>query len=186
MTRLTSRSGEVALVDVDGVLADFVPALLHRLDSPLTVEDIDCWDFIKEKLTPEERAMTMALLSQDTFWRDLPVCEGAHKLIEQLQAEEARIYIASSPWTSCPNWEGARRDWLLQHFKFKPNQFISIQEKWLLDGDVFIDDKSETVWEWQALHDGRAYIIDRPWNRYMSLRVASARLELTADGVSRC
>lgn len=154
------------LIDVDGVVADFVQGILRAVGSSLKPEDITKWD-IRPFLTPEQREDMLAVQADPDFWRSLPVKDLAKEGMKLLEATYKVTWV-TSPWVSCEGWESARRDWLNEHFDMtkKGQNYIPTSAKEMVDGDVFFDDKPDNIKRWKTRHfRGRAYIFDAPYNR---------------------
>ena len=155
------------LLDVDGVTADFIGGLERALNHTFSPEDLKEWDVLK-KLEPSQREKALEALSGTSFWRNLPVKDGAKEGVRFLENMGYEITWVTSPWTSCEGWEAARRDWLDEHFGLgtQGHHYIPTSSKEKVVGDVFIDDKPENVKGWREAHPGKqAFIFDAPYNK---------------------
>lgn len=170
-----------AILDVDGVLVDCAGHALKLVGAPQTVEDITDYDMFSF-LSTEHRDAVYAMWEGFDFWRDLPVIEGAQEGVIRLRRYGFRVVFATSPWVGCHGWENARRASLGQLFDAKSSDVVSIHDKALLNGDLFIDDKAEHVRAWHQAAEyrmpwmpqvtgksdrrpHRAVMFDQPWNR---------------------
>ncbi len=154
---------KTALLDVDGVVADFTGDLLRAINSPLTEADITQWDLFA--LLGDRAEAARDVCKQDVFWRHMTLVPGAPEGVAKLQAEGYEIVWVTSPYYACVTWEDARRDWLYRTFGSGPRQMISTSLKYLVHGDVLIDDKPSHVTDWMKTTDGIAYLYDRPHNQ---------------------
>ena len=149
----------VAILDVDGVLADFVGLALEF--TPHKREDVVMWNFIEHLLSSVERQHLSRRLEQPETWATMGVLPGARDFVTGLRKLQYEVYFATAPWLPCVGWEHARRGWLKQHFDADPEHMISCTDKGLLKGDFFVDDKPENVRDF-----GRTgFLLDAPYNR---------------------
>lgn len=141
-----------ALVDVDGVCADFLPAVLAEAQSKLKPQDIVGWqvfDFIAEADGEEIARRTKRKLTDVGFWRGLGVVEGSKEFVARLREEFEEVYFVTAPWRSCKGWEFTRREWLKKHFGARPEHVIPTSAKHVIRGDFFIDDRFDAVQRWR-------------------------------------
>lgn len=157
------------LMDADGPAADFSNHLLKSVGSKKTLRDVTEWNI--RKLLTEEQSKKMDKLLNDseaTFWAGQPVTRGAKKGIKLLVKAGHTIHWVTSPWPSCRTWEATRREWLKKNFGAHFKDITMGFQKWLINGDALIDDKTEHVEEWRALrawdHDA-ALLYDVPYNQ---------------------
>lgn len=152
------------LLDVDGVVADFIGSLLETINSKLQPSDIKEWGFL-EILPSDERAKAEAVLKKPSFWRNLPLLDGAKEGVQELRDRGFEITWLTSPWESCPGWDRARTEWVHHHFDER-DPVIVRKDKEKVDGDVFIDDKPDNIEKWQKAHPNKkAFIFDAPYNQ---------------------
>jgi 5'(3')-deoxyribonucleotidase len=153
----------IVLLDVDGVLADFVGPYLDvvnslTFDKGITLmrhqrEDVKTWRISESLgLTDEIKAAVDVKVKSVGFCAGLPVIDGAKEGVKALQ-EISEVYIATSPWKG-PHWSHERAEWLEKHFGIEQDRVMQGKAKFLLDGDVLIDDKASTVGRWVARHPG--------------------------------
>jgi len=158
----------IALFDCDGVVADFVSALLDAVGSDLTKEDIVEWDVLKF-LTPVEKAKALESLKTYDFWVNLPIIDGARDGIEYVRFGYQVIWV-TSPWLDAPQWAAARREWLRRNFQADPADVHIKKDKSGEEGDFFVDDKVSHVESWQVAHPAKkAFIFDQPYNQDVGL-----------------
>ena len=144
----------VVLLDVDGVLADFIGGVLDLVEHVTGLcrerEDVDRFDFCEALglRGDDARAVKRAIAERGFCERLLPY-EGARLGVRALQ-EIADVYIVTSPWNSCPTWTYERESWLWRHFKIPSSRVIHARAKHRVAGDVFVDDRTNTVAEWRA------------------------------------
>jgi len=152
-----------ALLDVDGVVADFVGHVIALTGSPITREDVLEWD-IFSILGPLKKE-GLALMEDPHFWETLPLIEGAVQGVGKL-AKTHELFWVTSPWPTCKGWDVARRGWLKKHFDVDPKHVVITSSKFLCTGDMFIDDHVDNVRDWVKYHPaGRALLFDAPYNQ---------------------
>ncbi len=143
------------LLDVDGVLADFVGGYLGLLESTLGIvakpEDITHFDIgASLRLTPDQAStMKRAIGSCEGFARCLAVCPDAAFGVRELE-RIADVYIVTSPWNSNPTWTHDREHWLLANFGIKSNRVTHTSAKHICHGDFLVDDKTSALVDWMA------------------------------------
>lgn len=162
------------LVDVDGVLADFVSGYLGIVEAvtgrdfkPENVTQFDIGASLG--LTPEESALCGRALSKAPgFCEALEVYPGAQDGIAALQ-KIADVYIVTSPWNSCPTWTYERERWLKRHFDIPSSRVIHTSAKHVCRGDFLVDDKVSAVRSWHQEHPrGVGVVWDTPHNQLES------------------
>lgn len=161
------------LLDVDGVLADFVGPALSLVEEATgrkyTREDVTAFDFAASLgLSLAEAALVKKAISyRANWWSTLPVIDGAIDGVERLRSV-SDVYVLTSPWNSCPTWLHEREGWLKKHFGIPHSHILVGSAKHLVAGDMLVDDKTETLREWSRLHGhlgGRAVQWQTPHNR---------------------
>lgn len=144
------------LVDVDEVLADFqtpaFDAILQVTGKQYTQEDFLVWN-IFEGLTEAELKAVDAILEAPGFCTSLKPKPGACRAIEVLR-DFADIYAVTSPQHN-RHWVYERTEWLKTFFAFNKKEVIHAHAKYLVRGDVFLDDKPEHVQEWSKEHSDK-------------------------------
>lgn len=155
------------ICDCDGVVAKFSEPLIQAVESNLTIDDIQDWDWF-ELLTEEQQKKKERILNSSSFWSNQPVIEGAHEGIEKIRRAGFEVIWCTSPWVSCKEWEYTRRKWLQKNFGAKANQIIMTQRKDIIRGDAFIDDKLSHIDEWSRVPGNEAchgFVFDAPYNQ---------------------
>jgi len=161
------KMSEGAILDVDGVCADFIKGLENVLDRKFSEDELRHWDLIK-RLPPELKEETYEILSEPDFWLKLTVIDGAQEGVRYIENLGYPIIWATSPWSSCESWESARREWLNNNFGMdaRGHKYHPTADKKSIDGSFIIDDKPDNVMSWLAAHPGKkAFIYDASYNR---------------------
>ncbi len=154
------------LLDVDGVLADFVSETLGYLRRTwkldYTADDITQWDICESLKLPVH--VQEALKRR---WRTIGFCAalepyaGAKDFVRQLR-EIGPVICVTSPMNDSRTWASEREQWLVNHFGFRLEEVVSIRDKSIVSGDVMIDDSAVNLLTTIA---PTRILFDRPWNR---------------------
>jgi len=157
----------VFLLDIDGVVADFLGAVRRVVaevsSQPLAVTQ---WDFLTElqQLRPVEYRHYRARSAERGFCGAIPLLPGAASFVEQLRSRY-RVIALTTPLAHCPTWESERRQWLRGHLNFEPRDVVFANDKTLVPGAMFLDDRPENVRDWAAAHlSGRGMLMAAEYN----------------------
>lgn len=142
-------------VDVDDVLADFTLDALRRLNklrgTAFVLNDVSTWDPF-DSLPPEhqqDRDLIYSDMKQEGACFSLPVVPGSKEGMKALR-EIADVVIITHPFKHAKTWVHERELWLDHHFDIHRDDIFSCKKKFLVDVDVFLDDKPENVVQWRA------------------------------------
>jgi 5'(3')-deoxyribonucleotidase len=156
----------IALLDVDGVLIDFLtPALAIASQisgKTFTINDLTSWD-IFDTVGKEYEEACYNEYKKEGFCYDLKPYPGAVEAIDRLR-ERADLYIVTSPMSG-RNWVHERTEALKKHFNISRNRIIFTSVKHLVSGHVFVDDRAEHARRWKAVNQGAAVIWEQPYNK---------------------
>lgn len=156
------------LIDVDGVLADFLapslPILAGLTGRAWTVDDFKTWDLFDTVPREYEQAF-FAAVNQPGWCRSIPVFPLAQEGVRVLR-EMAEVYIVTSPMNHVPTWTHEREGWLKEHFHIPHKKVVHTSAKYLCVGDVLVDDRPANIESWEEEHqDGLGLLWDQPYNR---------------------
>lgn len=143
------------LLDVDGVLADFLTPFLYHINyhggTSHELANMTKWDMYDSFSVPAEvRRLVDSKINEPGFARSLEVLPGSQDGVRALK-EIADVYIVTSPWSS-PTWFHDRRLWLKDWFGIGGDHLISTKAKHVCAGDALIDDKTSTLERWGQCH----------------------------------
>jgi len=159
------------LLDMDGVLCNMLPVLLQRLNekynTTVAVEDICEWDIHKffPELTAEQ---VYAPFAEPGFFNlDFEPVEGALEGVSTLKDLGHEIVIV----TSCG--AGKLRDkelWFKRVFgkamSVKDVKFVGTRHKYLVQGDVLVDDHVDNLEAYKQHHpEAETICFDHPYNK---------------------
>jgi 5'(3')-deoxyribonucleotidase len=147
------------LLDCDCILSDFVRPCLNILESltgkTYKREDVTAFDIMRSLEIPDDVVQEAYIrMRMEDFCRSLPVFEGAQEGVAKLK-EVAHVFIATSPMGGL-YWTGERAEWLNRLFDIKQKNVIQASAKFILSGDVFVDDKTSALVEWLKHQSGIA------------------------------
>lgn len=161
----------VVLLDADGVLSDFVRHVHDTYFDLFGIRKADdsvvSWDvFSSLGATNFQRKQVMKELERPGWIEAMPLLDGAQSFVETLREEGHDIVCVTSPWESSPTWDFERRNWLKKNLGIRANKVIFATDKFLVRGDVLIDDRSRNVRMWTRENClGLGLLFDQSYNR---------------------
>lgn len=161
------------LLDVDGVLADFLaPSLpvLARLTGRTWAEsEFKTWDIFDTVPRQYEKPFFDAV-NTPGWCLNIPVFEEAVAGVARLR-ELADLYVVTSPMNHVPTWMFEREQWLREHFSIPHKRVVHTSAKFLCLGDILVDDKPANILAWEAEHpNGIGLLWDQPYNQNIQVR----------------
>jgi len=150
------------LCDVDDVLTPFVQRLLPLVqvvkpDFRLEDLDPDVWDLFST-LTRSQRNLLFAVMERPGFCSKFQMSAGSWDAITRLRKLGCDIYAVTAP-NDFPYWASERVAWLDDRYCITPDHVILTQAKYLIRGDLFLDDRPEHVVAWAKENpQGRAML----------------------------
>lgn len=171
----------IALVDMDGTLADYNGAMtrdLAQLADPEVLADLGDLDFLERK--PHMKARMDLIKRQPGWWAGLAKLPQGFQILDILRQLEYRIHILTrGPKTNINAWT-EKAAWIRQHVPDYKGLTITL-DKSLVYGKVLVDDWPPYVKGWLK-HRPRGLVImpDQPWNQgYEHPQVIRAQKDLT-------
>jgi len=151
-------------VDIDGVLADQVGAVLRVIEKEYGLKyrksDVNCahWTFSGMEIWSE----IARLLADQEYTLNIPVIEGSQKGMEQLADHSACVVTARRA-----NAEAATKQWLNTHFPCLTEYFHArTGTKHDVPSDILIDDLDMNIVEFVKSHpDRRGILFEQPWSK---------------------
>lgn len=155
------------LLDCDGVLSDWLtPALavVERCTGTRYVpEDFDQWNIFARFTTDGHDVDTLdQAIHEGVDLLDLAVLPGAAEAVAQLRSC-AHVYIVTAASDVV-----RRAAWLERHFAVPSDRLVYAKRKYVVSGDVYVDDCEENVVQWHDEHGHggrRGFLLAQPWNR---------------------
>ena len=175
------------LLDADGILFDFVAGIIdvisNKFHIDLTNEDFPDWDVFarldvlqKEKHTgsrpqlrwDDEHIWKNTALHEakrENFCLNLPPLPGAQDAVKKMLESGIDLFIVTSHFGGNKTWVHERDTSLFKNFDIPAKRIVHTASKYLVKGDVFIDDKDEHCIEWRRAHPaGEAFLWTTPHN----------------------
>lgn len=156
------------LVDIDGVLADYVDGLRRFIESSYDVRlpDGDPMDYgFTDWPLPESWSTVHHAAVADGLYARLKPMGGAREAIRRLRGHGWRVVAATSR-TEPPLFHttGLTASWL--DYALDRLDGLTFGVKDLTDGDVLVDDDPRALDAWAARHpQGRTLLYDHLYNR---------------------
>lgn len=160
----------LALVDLDGTLADFQGAMRRDLEKLRSPEEPTAlpWDDDHDTLPAHMRARWDMIKRQPDWWFNLEYMESGKFLVKTLKDVGFKIHLLTrAPRRYASAWEQKVR-WAQQHL---PDVEMTIAPtKSMVYGKVLVDDWPEYVLPWLDVRPrGIVILPDQPWNRLPEL-----------------
>jgi len=161
------------LLDMDGVLVDFVAGICKWFNKPYPYdlpESKGVWDVDRLLgIRPEEFEFC---LNNARFWRELLWTNDGTKIFNAAYkcAGEENMFLITNPDGASYRYLG-KADWVRKNLgHLWLDRTIMVKDKSLLAGPgrVLIDDKDSNVDDFLA-NGGEALLINRPWNELHSI-----------------
>lgn len=168
------------LCDLDDVLWDLLPtwcdaynekvktSLYNVSKKQVSFDDFESWDITKV-LNEHDAEIFYSILNEDDFWdkvaanQDKRIISMSNAYLDWLK-KYYKVYIA----TSTRYYQSHKISLFLKLFpSIKENEIILIQPKWLLNADIIIDDRAETLYEFDKKR-ARCVKINKPWNYWFN------------------
>src|SRR3990167_4217964 len=135
------------LIDVDGVVADFVGRLLAKLKQKHEIFvnrwHITHWDFFsKPNETFDTKTLTIIwkMFNSSGFVKYLQPIYYSKQKIQELHNQGHSIIWVTAQHKTSKTWCFDRFYWIEKYFGHISNRIIFTWEKELIGGDIFIDD----------------------------------------------
>ncbi len=157
------------LLDVDGVMADFITPFLALANGRAGFvgryvhDDVTTWD-VADSLA-YDRVLISAIYDQVKLpgWcRRMPAYAGAKEGLHLLMTH-ADVFFVTSPMPGSMTWAGERKEWLKEVMGVKDigDRYVSTNAKHVVAGDIFVDDKPDHVNKWKRHHPRKISLL---WN----------------------
>lgn len=168
------------LVDIDDTLNQFAATFWNIYnevyDESQDYTKVDSWN-LQEYARDDIHVYD--LLKHPGIFRNIPLKEYAVEFIKGLY-EEYEVYIVTDSPSGTSHCElndhhfsnpaDDKRKWVMEHFPFFPqDQVIFCSHKWMVIGDLLIDDKPAMFEKFRSL-GRRSILIDMPYNRHIKTK----------------
>lgn len=148
-------------LDMDGVIVDFLGAVIKAHNLNCSVNDIRNWDGMYKYWNGTTKEFWEPL--DEAFWSNLPFTEEGREIIDLLAP--FKPVILSSPVRNCA---GGKQKWIEKNLPeyMDHGRYIFTPKKTLLSGPgrVLIDDAEHFIDPW-VMAGGMGILVPRSWNR---------------------
>jgi 5'(3')-deoxyribonucleotidase len=157
------------LLDIDGVIADFVGralVVIHQLSGNDRCKRSDVTDHDMANVFGVDEKLFNAACSTPGFCASIKPYPGALAILDHLR-QAVRVVAVTAPFPKAPHWQHERREFLLD-IGFKHADIISCADKSMIRGSVLIDDNERNCNSWAGVNyptTTRTILINRPWNK---------------------
>jgi len=154
----------VALVDMDGTVADFDGAMLHELERIASPSEPPVLGLDGRYIdSPYIRARRKLIRSQPGFWRSLPTYPPGFEIIKELKSLGFKCHVLTKGPRQEPAGWAEKVEWCRIHLPEMP--VIITEDKSLMYGKTLVDDWPEYYLAWLE-HRPRGLVIvpAHPWN----------------------
>lgn len=126
-----------------------------------------------------------SLFTEPGFYRHIELKAYAQQFIKNLNTKYDLYFVTDAPsGTSYCDLQDAyanpvadKRKWVEEHFPFfDSSKMIFASHKWLVAGDVLVDDKPETFYEYEK-RNRDIILMDAPHNRHIQTTKRASSLE---------
>lgn len=158
----------IILVDIDNTITNMNHIWLKYINNEYKTSykysDITHWGFFNELEAQGKDVFSFLHIPQ--FWKDITVYPNAVFALEHWAKRGHQVYLATASDIFSPSFH-IKMEQTLKPFSshlINQNNIIVTNNKELINGDVLIDDKLETIEKWVKLGK-MGFIPDQPWNR---------------------
>jgi 5'(3')-deoxyribonucleotidase len=158
------------LCDLDSIAANLMGEWLARYNrdykDQITPDDIKTWDthlYVK----PDCGKAIYNYFTPDLFYSLQPIDGAVEGLKQLVDAGHEVCFVTATP-QGCAD---AKYQWVSEHFPFMHNthDMVMTHRKYLIHGDVFIDDSPSNIREYRFRHHHtQIYTIAYPYNQHVA------------------
>lgn len=158
------------VLDQDEVICSWVARILewynHDYGTSFTRQDVTDYWAMENILGPQGKPFIRSCMRYPEFYRDLDPMPGAIDGVKKLIDAGHDVVIATAIPPSAGIAFHGKLEWIRRNMPFfNTKNFIAIQRKSLLDGDILVDDGPHNIKEWIEKGAGEAWVFDSPWNK---------------------
>lgn len=146
-----NTSGRIALLDMDGTLADYDAGLARDYDKIIDDEELNYAELMqrfgdRDKLPQYIFERRQLITSQVGWWRNLPKLDVGFEIVSVLDEFHFDFHVATKGPSSKPQAWKEKVEWVREHL---PEASVHVTEqKSLLYGKVLVDDWPPYVESW--------------------------------------
>jgi len=166
---------EAVLLDMDGVIADFVTPSLEVAEIPLQHANVVTWNYFAPYMS--EQVFIKKINDTEDFWADIKPYPWATELVRMCEMV-APVYFCSNPG-AYKGAASAKIDWLVKYgfmgrhdynYILTPHKFLNASPN-----RVLIDDGEHNTSDFNK-HKGIGVLFPQPWNSPQAVLTEKTRL----------
>ena len=159
----------ITLLDADGIMADFNQAAIdfinQRTGREYSIDDVTEWDVFESLGHKDLEPALDAAINLDEFCLNISVYPEVKDALKELRSLSTVICVTAPHHADL--WPGHRSRWLETNLGFDRDHRAHIHSKFLVYGNVFVDDSGRNVSLWKKWHaDGDALMWDKTYNKH--------------------
>lgn len=156
------------ILDCDDVLREFVPEVLTEYNkennSNFVLDDIKVWN-INQVLTNVGEFKDY-ITNRPYIMFNAKVCNNVYPTLEKLRENGHKITIATHQFKTT---EEFTMRWLHKNNIIYDDIFMG-RDKYLVVGDIFVDDSIENIRTYSQHHDKtKLFLMTKPWNKDLDI-----------------
>jgi 5'(3')-deoxyribonucleotidase len=153
----------VALVDLDGTLADYDEAMVREMRAIQGPGEARYGDVHRPVEAPYVEARRKLIQRQPGFWRNLKPLARGFEVIDELREVGFILHVLTKGPSSTPSAWSEKLEWCREHL---PDATVTVTgDKSLVYGRVLFDDYPPYFTEWLAVRPrGLVVCLAHPWN----------------------
>lgn len=176
----------IILVDLDDTVNEFAQTFWgvynEQYGENLDYLTVDSWNFQKSVRSDID---AYSLLRTPGLFKNLPLKEYAYDFMKHID-EKYNVYIVTDSPSGTSDGEIAdgifsnpaddKRRWVAEHFPFfSQDKIIMCSHKWMIEGDILVDDKPATFEKFTELGK-HCILMDMPYNRHIETKYRAKNL----------
>lgn len=167
-------------IDVDGVCADFMEAVLSFINTQhgTNFKNEEMWDDFRVVLKQYHDTPLENFIKSQGFCQLLKVIPGSQEFVEKVRRRGHRVIFLTSPYKDAPTWSHDRMKWLKKHFEADREDIILAKDKRFVNGLTLIDDLPKNCIDWHQYQKRTSILLAQPWNKKDFKEVESASVYL--------
>lgn len=152
------------MCDIDDTIANLQEVVVNifnkRYNTEYTVDDFNSFD-IMDVLPVEEATKFKSIYGESGVYDLVKPMAGSQEGLRKLINDGHQVYLASN---IVPETHSEKVAFVQRYFPFiDPSRIIAIKDKWLLRGDIFIEDNLDNL---LAKPYYERILINKPWNQW--------------------
>lgn len=161
---MTIDEDRIALIDLDGTVADYDTAMREAIRSVQTPDEMPYRHRVPEHQEPPYMEARRKLIQrQPGFWRNLKRLPLGFAVVEELRRLGFSLHVLTKGPRTTPNAWSEKLEWCIEHL---PDANVTVSgDKSLVYGRILFDDFPPYFEKWLAVRPrGLVVCLAHPWN----------------------